>query len=674
MSLLLPRMVTSLRFWLIASFSAILLICLLAIALFVNSINKSKKIEEYYSNLKTARILLLETNKLKEDILIGDFNETGFYTSSISAPEIKFRDLKKKVGSHIRYLEKSKITDNYKLEWKVDQIKKQFAEYNSCYNELIYLYKLKGFKNYGLEGKMREYAHEIYDFNNKDVRYFCLILRKHEKDFLLRKDLYYVNQFHSVSKKFIDFINGCSSITLHDKNFLVNRLYYYSKYFNLLARIESRIGIKGQNGYLNKSKQIFDEIASLIEDMDNELKLIESEHKEKLKEDTVTVVIVLILFLLGTIIVLTQLITRSVKLISSSFTKYINSGFNIDSVYYKRSNIKEFNAINVSFLKMAKEINLFTNFFREKVHERTLAINQQKNEILAQQLQIENQYNALLTKNKELNEQRHLLAIKNSDIQDSLRYAKRIQKALQPGKTKLKECFEDYFVFSKAKDVVSGDFHLVYRTYLSDGFTHDRIVFITADCTGHGVPGAIMSVLGINTLFKNIKELKNTDPGNILNLLDKDLNQVLAHGKKGTDIVADGMDIAVFSFDRKNYILDYSIAKFPHFFVRDSEMISLTTQKSSIGYSFFETNGKNFITSSIQLKPGDRLYLFSDGLQDQFGGPGNKKFKRDNIRNLISSLHNTPMSAQKEIFKTELRNWKKSLPQTDDVMVMGIRF
>lgn len=666
-------MVTSLRFWLIASFSVVLLICLLAIALFINSINKSKKIEEYHSNLKTTRILLLETNKLKEDILVGDFNETGFYTSSISDPEIKFHELKKKVSYYIRYLERSKITENYKLEWKINQIKKQFLNYNTTYNELIYLYKLKGFKNYGLEGKMREYAHKIYEFNNKEVQYFCLVLRKHEKDFLLRKDLYYVNQFHSVSKTLIDFINN-SSIRQDDKNFLINNLYYYSKNFNLLARIESKIGIKGQNGYLNKSKQIFDEIASMIEDMDNELKLIEAEHKEKLKEDTMTIIGILVLFLLVAIVGLTQLITTSVKSISSSFSKYINSGFNIDSVYYKRSNIKEFNAINVSFLKMAKEIHVFTNFFREKVHERTLAINQQKDEILAQQLQIENQYTTLLHKNNELQEQRHLLAIKNNDIQDSLRYAKRIQKALQPGKAKLKECFEDYFVFSKAKDVVSGDFHLVYRTHASEGFKDERIVFITADCTGHGVPGAIMSVLGINTLFKNIKELKNTDPARILNLLDEDLNQVLAHGKKGTDIVADGMDIAVFSFDKKNYVLEYSIAKFCHFFVRDSEILSLNTQKSSIGYSFFETNGKNFITSSVQLKPGDCLYLFSDGLQDQFGGPLNKKYKRDNIRKLITTLHQTPMKEQKDIFKKEFSSWKKKLPQTDDVMVMGIRF
>lgn len=667
-------MLTSLRFWLISSFGAILLICLIAISLFINSINKSKKIEDYHSNLKTARILLLETNKLKEDILIGDFNDTTFYNNELSSPEMRFKELNKKINYHIRFLERSKITANYKLEWKINDIKKYFINYKKAYNELIYLYKLKGFKDYGLEGKMRTHAHDIYNFNNKDVQFFCLVLRKHEKDFLLRKDLYYVHQFNMVTKSFIEFINESPVLKQEEKNFLITALYYYNKYFKILARIESKIGTKNSNGYLEKSKLSFGKIALLIEDMDNELRIIKEEHKQKLKEDTFIVVIILIVFLVITIIFLTQLITKSVRSISSSFSKYVNSGFSLDSVSYKRSKIKEFHSIYVSFLKMAKEIHIFTNFFREKVHERTLAINQQKEEILAQQQQIEDQYNTLFTKNIELNEQKQLLAAKDKEVQESLRYAKRIQKALQPAKTKLKECFKDSFIFSKAKDVVSGDFYLVYKTSKEENFAEERIIFIASDCTGHGVPGAIMSVLGINTLHKNIKELKNTDPGKIMDLLDKDLNQVLAHGKNRNDIVADGMDLGVFAFNQETFILEYSIAKFSQFLLRGSEIIPLITQKSTIGHSFFENEIKNFETSRIQIEPGDCLYLFSDGLQDQFGGPFNKKYKKNNIKELLKRIYPLPMREQKSILQKEFTSWKKRLPQTDDVMVMGIRF
>jgi serine phosphatase RsbU (regulator of sigma subunit) len=667
-------MVTSLRFWLIASFSIVLIICLVAIFLFVNALNQSKQIETYHSYLKTTRILLLETNKLKEDILISDLKDSSFYNSNNSDAEIRFNHLNKRTTYYIENIEKSSITKNYQLEWKIKDLKKNISDYKAAYRELIYLYKLKGFKDYGLEGKMREYAHMIYNFPNKTVQYYCLVLRKHEKDFLLRKDLNYLHQFDMVTKVFIEMINKAEDLTLREKNFLLNNLYYYSKNFKMLVRIESKIGILNQVGYLETSREIFDKMALLIEDMDNELMMIKEDHKRKLRRDTIILVTILIVFLVLTIIFLTQLITKSVKSISSSFTKYINSGFNIDSVSYKRSKIKEFHLIYVSFLKMAKEIHVFTNFFREKVHERTVAINQQKDEILAQQLQIENQYKILLTKNVELNSQKQLLALKNREVQESLRYAKRIQEALQPSKNKLKECFSDSFIYSKAKDVVSGDFYLVYRTSKTEGFSTDRTVFITSDCTGHGVPGAIMSVLGINTLYKNIKELKNNDPAHILNSLDKDLNQVLAHDKQGDAIVADGMDIGVFSFDKDSYVLDYSIAKFSQILVRDSEIIELETQKSSIGYSFFENEKKKFVTSSIQLKEGDCLYLFSDGLQDQFGGPLNKKYKKNNIKELVKCIHSLPMKEQKILVKKEFAAWKQKLPQTDDVLMMGVRF
>jgi len=667
-------MVTSFKSWLILSFGVILLICLLAIGLFITSLKKSKKLEDYHSNLKTTRILLLEINKLKEDILTGNVNGNGFYSDSFSEPERRLRDFKTKTRFQIQNLLKSKITIENQLEFKTRRLHTEFEEYNKIYDELVYLYKLKGFKDYGLEGKMRVFAHDLFNQGDEHIRFSCLILRKHEKDFLLRKDLNYVHLFDREVRALSEYLIENDQFSSEKRRILLNSLYFYHKNFRKLARIESRIGINTKSGFLFSSKKNFDSVATLIEDMDNELIKIKEEHKEKLANTTLIVLTILIVSLLGAIIALTQLITKSVKNISDSFTKYVNSSFNIEAVSFKKSGIREFNIIYVSFLRMAKEINIFTNFFREKVHERTLEINQQKEEILAQQKQIGEQYKTLLVKNTQLREQRRLLATKNDDILESLRYAKRIQKALQPGAIKFKECFPESFIFSRAKDVVSGDFHLAYKLNGTSGFSENKTVFIASDCTGHGVPGAIMSVLGINILNKVVKELKNTDPGTILTLLDKDIDQVLARGKKTSDIVADGMDIGVFSFNNDTCQLEYSIANFSHYLVRNSEIIQLDTLKSTIGYSFFESEGKRFKTSNIELQKGDCLYLFSDGLQDQFGGPKNKKFKRNNIRELIRKVHNRPMKHQKDIFKAEFKEWKGRLEQTDDVLVMGIRF
>jgi serine phosphatase RsbU (regulator of sigma subunit) len=659
------------RLWVISSFVVVLLICSIGVWVFINSINKTNDLENFHSNLKSTRILLLEVNKLKEDILVVDNSETKFYTNNVSITEERFKELNLKITSFLHYFEKSKILEKYSLQKKIENLKTQIIEHNQNYNQLIYLYKLKGFKSFGLEGKMRNYAHNIYDFNNKEVQFYCLMLRRHEKDFLLRKDLSYVHQFNTVCQKFIDMINKNPSITNKDKSYLIDQLYFYNKYFLSLARIESRIGVKGRTGNLEKSKTIFNLIASDIESLDAEVKQLIVKQKENLKKETLTLLLILILFLLSAIIILSSIITNSVKSISLSFSFYINSGFNFEAISYKKSLIKEFNSINLGFFKMAKEINIFTNFFKEKVHERTLAIQQQKEEILNQQLAIETHNKTLLSNNRELSKQKQLLSRKNNEKLESLRYAKRIQKAIQPTTVEFKSYFEDCFVYYKPKDVVSGDFYLIYDNQFSN---NSKINFVTADCTGHGVPGAIMSVLGINTIQKIIQEQKVLEPGLILNKLDKDINQVLVHGKIKEEIVADGMDIAVFTFDKNNYLLEYSIAKFPNYIVRNSEIITLETHKYSIGFSFFESEQKKFGTNQFQLLPGDCLYLFSDGFPDQFGGPNNKKYKYSNIKSLLLKIYKLDMKSQKNIIQDEFKSWKGNYSQIDDVMMIGIQF
>ena len=666
-------MIISLRLWLVSSFAAVLLLCFSGIFLFLNYVNKSKSIEDYHSNLKTARILLLESNQLKEDIFIGENNNDEFFRVHNSKVEKAFKDLNSKTVYYIHLLEKSDITAAYTLNWKVTKLKLQLNKFNQTYNKLIYLYKLKGFKDYGIEGKMRKHAHDVFDYNNTYVKLLCLMLRKHEKDFLLRKDLQYVRDFEKVSEAFYKFIKEEKSIGTADKNKLVKSLYYYSNYFKLLSQIETKIGVKGRNGCLNQSTAVFNNIAATIEDMDNELKLIKIENNAKLQSYTIWAIAILVTFLMGIIIILNQLIMRSVKYISKSFTTYVNSGFNFDSISYKRSKIKEFNAIYTSFLKMAKEINIFTNFFREKVLERTKEITLQNDEIFNQQKQIKLQYDALVIKSNEINEQRLLLTSKDNDIQESLRYAQRIQKAIQPGNSQFKKRFVDSFIFSQAKDVVSGDFCLLYEVTQNNCLLHNRIVFAVSDCTGHGVPGAMMSVLGINILRKIVKSAKVSDPGKILNLLNKNIDQVLSHGK-GRGLVADGMDIAVFSFDPQTYLLEYSIAKFSQFVVRNGLVINLDTQKYSIGYNFLEADFKKFDTSLLQLVAGDTLYVFSDGFQDQFGGASDRKFKKNNLTKLLVEINHLPMEAQKELLKKKLDAWKGNNIQTDDILILGLRF
>jgi serine phosphatase RsbU (regulator of sigma subunit) len=155
--------------------------------------------------------------------------------------------------------------------------------------------------------------------------------------------------------------------------------------------------------------------------------------------------------------------------------------------------------------------------------------------------------------------------------------------------------------------------------------------------------------------------------------LNKNIDQVLSHGK-GRGLVADGMDIAVFSFDPQTYLLEYSIAKFSQFVVRNGLVINLDTQKYSIGYNFLEADFKKFDTSLLQLVAGDTLYVFSDGFQDQFGGASDRKFKKNNLTKLLVEINHLPMEAQKELLKKKLDVWKGNNIQTDDILILGLRF
>jgi serine phosphatase RsbU (regulator of sigma subunit) len=667
-------MASSLRFWLLFSFSIVLSTCLIAIWLFISAMNRAKSLESYKSNVTNLRTLVFETNRIKEEILFGEENRSEFYTSSRSRQEQRFHQKQQQIAACLKYLFGSSHTSKYHLIAKVDTIACQVGSLHHFYNKLIYFYKLKGFKDFGLEGKMREYAHVLYEHPDIEVKLRCLTLRKHEKDFLLRKERFYVRAFSSNVNSFVNYLNRSTKFRVREKNQLLSALYHYNQNFLALARIETKIGVKGKHGYLNLSYQKFDSLKSEIDLLENLIEKAVTQQKAKLKRDIVIVVISLVVFLAISIMLLIRLITRSAKSIARYFSNYVNSGFRHETFTYPKSRIKEFNIIYLSFLKMAKEINVFTNFFREKVHERTLAIQKQKDEIVAQQEQITKQYDKLLRKNRQLKVQKQLLYAKNLDINDSLHYAKRIQKALQPSRNRFIRQFPESFIFTKAKDVVSGDFHLVHEVPITADQPQSKTIIVTADCTGHGVPGAMMSILGINIINKLVHELQTICPALILEKLDKDIVKLLADGKRTEEIVADGMDIAVFSLDREAGMLEYSVAKFGCLYLREGQVIPLEVNRQSIGHNYPGAAPKKFQSTRMEIKRGDQLYLFSDGYEDQFGGALNKKYKKARLRDTLMEISNQSPDTQKAVLRDNFKSWKGRNSQTDDVLIMGIKF
>ncbi len=269
----------------------------------------------------------------------------------------------------------------------------------------------------------------------------------------------------------------------------------------------------------------------------------------------------------------------------------------------------------------------------------------------------------ILAQKEEVEEQKHLVDEKNKEITESINYAKRIQQTLLASKTLLSNNLENYFVYFNPKDIVSGDFYWATRT-------EDKFYLIVADSTGHGVPGAFMSLLNIGFLSEAIKERSILSCDEILNYVRKRLVESLAFDNS-TEGNNDGMDCCLMAFDMKNKALEFACANNPIVIIRQNKLIEFDPDKMPVGRS--PKQDLPFTKHTIQLEKGDRVYAFTDGYSDQFGGPKGKKFRHKNFEELLLSFNEISMEEQQQAIQSRFEEWKGDLDQIDDVLVFGLK-
>jgi serine phosphatase RsbU (regulator of sigma subunit)/streptogramin lyase len=272
----------------------------------------------------------------------------------------------------------------------------------------------------------------------------------------------------------------------------------------------------------------------------------------------------------------------------------------------------------------------------------------------------------LTARTKEVVEQKEEIEIKNRDITDSINYAKRIQTSMLPPIKRLQQHFSGCFVFYHPRDIVSGDF------YWFDQITDNKFTIVCADSTGHGVPGAFMSMIG-STLIKDIctREAGNS-PCKVLQVLDCELRNTLNQNLDDGTKPSDGMDIIVCEIDLKTHYVRFASAMRPMIIYRNGEEIFVKGSRNSIG-GHYEKEDNLFEDEGLQLSKGDIIYMFSDGYSDQFGGPMGKKFKMVRLKNLLQDIHMKPMDEQCIHVKNTFHLWKENYEQVDDVLFMGIK-
>ena len=263
-----------------------------------------------------------------------------------------------------------------------------------------------------------------------------------------------------------------------------------------------------------------------------------------------------------------------------------------------------------------------------------------------------------------IEEQHELLNQSHKDVTDSINYAKRIQDALMTSSVYMKDILKDSFIIFKPKDVVSGDFYWVHKTL------DNLVFFVVADCTGHGVPGAFMSMIGNSLLNEVIIEDKVTEPGLILDKLRELLIKSLKQ-QGGDENTKEGMDIALCKLDSKKLEIEYAGAFNPMFHIRDGVLSEYKPNNQPIGV--YAGKKVPFTNHKIKVKKGDMIYISSDGYPDQFGGPKGKKFLKKRFSDMILKASTQPISAQEKLIETTLKDWMEGHEQIDDICVMGVR-
>jgi serine phosphatase RsbU (regulator of sigma subunit) len=323
---------------------------------------------------------------------------------------------------------------------------------------------------------------------------------------------------------------------------------------------------------------------------------------------------------------------------TTEFANEVGSG-NFDS-YYKP--LSEEDDLGHALLKMRTDLRENERLLEAKVIERTEEVVRQKEEIEIQSGKLEILY---------------------KHVTDSIRYAKRLQDAILPPVQYVKQLMPESFILFKPKDIVSGDF---YWMNVKD----DKVLVAAVDCTGHGVPGAFMSLVGNNMLNQVVKDNQLVDAGIVLDKLNT-LAAATISQKSEDGAVRDGMDLTLCIIDHEKMTIDYAGANNPLYYFRDGQYNEIKSDKFPIGY--YSEEKKNFTNNHISVMKGDTFYIFSDGYADQFGGPKGKKFMVNQFRTLLMRIHKMPMDQQKEILNQTIEEWRGGLEQVDDILVIGFR-
>lgn len=480
-----------------------------------------------------------------------------------------------------------------------------------------------GFKEFGALGRLRKSIHAV-EKSHPSLETEILVLRRHEKDYFMRLDNSYAKQHALIFERLIRQNPSISELEYYNDNFLQAQVLLGLLYGSENAQF---------NSWLTVAEKLQKDVRAHRTDLMQENSRI-SDNALMLQLMLSAVIIVVLVFISVWFI---RRFSKQVNTLQKAMNSFVESNYKNRLVESTSMPKNEIGLLTKRFYQLARKIEMEVTYLEDRVQNRTVSL-RRKNDLLEQQ---------------------------HSEIVESLHYAQNLQKSLLVPQRRISQQFSESFVYYSPKNLVGGDFYWMKEFKRGNS---EFVLFALADCTGHGVPGALISVLGMNTL----DELYSNGLNNPANLLNQLRFVISRRFNTETEQRLDGMDISIFLLNKRTGKLTFAGAQMPLWIVKSNTVIELKGQRSPIGLTYGKV--EPFFNQVIQLEAHDRILLFTDGLTDQFGAKNQKKWGKKGLRTCL--YLNGKLNTQ-QLFHAILENyenWKRDNEQTDDCSLLMLEF
>lgn len=607
-----------------------------------------QNVEQYEKSLFKTETLLLNCIKYSNEFVIADTRDTIFYQNETSQNLINFDKTMNNLELQLEVLHDMPLSGEFNVKGKIENYISLIEVMKTNHALLHKLSLEKGFYDYGLEGDLRNQIHTIEDVYSDQIGLQDVLeLRRIEKDYLLRRQDYYVEKFQL---KIAEIVNAKKEIENDSLNLSMIHLDKYNQLFLKLVKTTKLI--------YDKDKGVLSTLNSSLDLLDAELSDLKyavmknSEAKLSALRRfywVVTIVFVVISFLL--IYFIAKELTIPIKKLNKGVKEFIESDFEVISYPTYKNRKDELGILGKNFLKLQKEIGETFKNYRTASEIKQAKLMRQNEKIEIQKFLIA--------------EHRATLHEKNKSLHDSLEYALRIQNNLMISSEDLFKSDLKISSLFKPKDVVSGDFYWFHE--------NDTDIYLSlADCTGHGVPGAFMSILGISFLNAAVTELNIFEPNQILEYINNKIIGTL-NAENVSDGLRDSIDMVLVKVSKQSLKVTISSANKDFVIVKNGVLERVKNSRCSVGSSKLY-NVKNNLYENINLNATelDAVYLYSDGIIDQFSADTNKKFKFKRFEKILQESNN--ISGVVENVSKTISQWQGGTEQTDDISLLALDF